>query len=359
MVWGKVKHYLFHKDRPTTAVDIGTTGIKLMAVNLHGKVLAYGSIDLDPSKIQKSLKSEDAYLEKGLNELLSKNVQGRLPSNQVVVGLPTSQTYSRSMVLPIKSLDNIEEAIRLEAEQYIPIPISELYYDYEIIERTKQSVTVMLSAAPRKAIDVIVQAFDKNRLVPVLMEPGIAAVARLVSTIMSGPARVVLIDIGAVTSNIALVDKFIRVSGSVPVGGNTFTVKIAEKLKVSPEEAHRLKVGTGLTLSVRRSRLKNALQPSLDQIANEARKVLRYYSERLGAEAEIGSVMIVGGGSNMPGLSEYLAERIGMTVVKADPWKLFNFSNFESFNKQVGSRFMTVAGLSIIDRGDILGERND
>src|SRR5688572_10480212 len=91
----------FYKDKPIIGLDISQTSLKLMAVNAKKwTVLGYGSLDVDPAKLQQSLDSDGAYLADQITKLLATKVVGQLPSNHVVMSIPASRTYSRSIMLP-------------------------------------------------------------------------------------------------------------------------------------------------------------------------------------------------------------------------------------------------------------------
>src|SRR5690349_9203892 len=128
---------LFYKPKPLIGLDISQTGVKVMAVDpKHWLVLGYGSLDLDPSKVQASLDNpEDTYLAENISALLQQNIVGSLHSDHVVVGLPTGRTFSRTFTLPATEEKHIAGAVEVEADQYIPIPLGSLYVDYEVIER--------------------------------------------------------------------------------------------------------------------------------------------------------------------------------------------------------------------------------
>jgi len=55
---------LFYSNKPVIGLDISLTGIKVMAIDANKwRVLGYGSLDLDPAAVQKSLNDpEDTYL---------------------------------------------------------------------------------------------------------------------------------------------------------------------------------------------------------------------------------------------------------------------------------------------------------
>jgi type IV pilus assembly protein PilM len=348
------KTKLFYRDKPLVGIDISTTGIKAAAINPHKmSVLGYGSINLDPQKVQISLTKGDDYLADGLKQLLQEKIHGKLPSNHVAVSVPTSRTYSRTLELPLDAEANLVDSLQLEVEQYIPIAASELYIDHQIIERSKESLTVLLSAVPKRIVDSVVSSCEKVGLEVVIVEPGISAAARLIRHTEEGHLPTVIIDVGAATSDIALFDQVVRVNGSAPVGGHTFTYTISEKLKVSFEEAHQLKVHSGLAPGPKQAQMRSALEPVLNQVIQETRKILRYYSERLGAKTKIEQIIIVGGGSNLPGLGEFITETMLMPARVANPWHSISFGHLTPPSRQFKPRYITAAGLGIIDPKDI------
>lgn len=345
---------LFFKDKPIIGVDISTTGAKIMAINPKKMtVLGYGAIDLDPQKLQASLLKDDPYLGDALTQVLKAKLVGHLPSNHTVVSVPTNRTYSRTMTLPADAEHNLSEAVQLEAEQYIPIPTSELYIDYDIIERTKENITVLVAAVPKKIVESISAACRKAGLEVVMVEPGISAAARLVQLAEEGTLPSVIIDVGAAATDIALLDGVVRVTGGVSVGGHTFTLKLSEKMKISLEEAHQLKVHSGLNVGPHQNKIHTAIEPTLNQIVAETRKILRYYSERIGSKTKIEQIIIVGGGSNLPGLGEFMTNTLLMPARVGNPWQAVSFGKLEPPPRQFKPRFITAAGLAIVNPREI------
>ncbi len=344
---------LFHYDKPLAGVDFSTTGVKIMAINQHMHTLGYGAIDLDPTRVQQSFNTPDTYLAQGIQTLLHEKFVGHLPSSHVTVCIPTNRTYMRIMSIPAKAESNLDEAIQLEVEQYVPVPAAELYMDYEIIERNKDTLTVLVVAVPKHLADSILQSCLQAGLQVVMMEPGISSAARLVKFTEEGHLPSIIIDIGAATTDIGLLDGVVRVTGGVAVGGHTFTLQISEKLKVSLEEAHQLKIHDGLARGSKQGALKTALEPLLTQITNEIRKILRYYTERIGAKTKVEQIIIVGGGSNMPGIGEYITEAMLMPARVANPWHAIDFGKLQPPTKQFKPRFVNAAGLALIEPKEI------
>lgn len=346
---------LFYKDKPIIGLDISQTGIKVMAINPRKwLVLGYGSIDLEPAKVQKSLESDDNYLTENITSLIGEKLVGSLPSNHAVIGVPTSRSFSRTFKLPVKAEKNLADAVEIEADQYIPIPASALNIDYEIIERTKEQLTVIMSAVPKVLVENCLQASTAAGLRPIMIEPGINAVARVLEATEEGHLPTLIVDIGPASTDIAVLDGgAIRVSGGLGIGGNTFTLDIAKKLGVALENAHQLKVLSGLSAGPRQAKILAALQPSLQRILTEIHKVIRYYNERLSNDRKLEQMLVVGGGSNVPGIGDYFTNELIMPARVASPWQRLDFGSLPQPNKQFRARYITVAGLASVKQEDI------
>lgn len=271
---------LFFKNKPIIGLDISQTGIKVMAVDpKRWLVLGYGSLDLDPTKVQLSLENPDEpYLSDSIAALLRDNIVGSLNSDHVIVGLPTGRTFSRMFTIPVKEEKNIANAVEIEVDQYIPIPLASLYVDYQVVERTKdKKLGVIMSAVPQPLVDTCLAAVRTAGLTPLLAEPSINAVARVLEATEEGHLSTLIVDIGSTSTDIAVLDTgAIRVTGGVGIGGNTFTLDIAKRLNIPLETAHQYKVLSGLNPGPRQAKITTALRPSLERIVGEIRKVIRY-----------------------------------------------------------------------------------
>jgi len=346
---------LFYQDKPIIGLDISQTGIKVMAVDSKKwLVLGYGSVDLDPAKVQKSLEAGDSYLADNISSLLHDKVIGQLPSDQTILSVPTSRTFSRTFTVPAKAESTLADAVEIEVDQYIPIPITSLYVDYSIIERTKDQLTVIMSAVPKTLVDSCLSAVRAAGLQPIMVEPGINSVARVIEAAEEGHLPTLIVDIGPASTDIAVLDGgAIRISGGLGIGGNTFTLDIAKKLGVALENAHQLKVLNGLSAGPRRAKITAALQPSLQRIATEVRKVIRYYNERISDDRKLEQMIIVGGGSNVPGIGDYFTNELVMPARVASPWQKLDFGKLPQPNKQFRPRYITVAGLASVEQEEV------
>lgn len=326
--------------------------MKVMSIDTKRNIVhGYGTVDLDPLQVKKSFDEPDSYFGDNLRILLEQKLVGTLASDQVALGIPTVRTFSRTFTIPTSTEKTLKDAVAIEVSQYIPIPMSLLYVDYEIIERRPDSLTVIMSAVPKKLIDNVVTACDKVGLSVNLIEPAINSVARVLVASEEGYLPTVIIDIGAVNTDIAVLDGSVRITGGIATGGNTFTLDIAKKLGVTLENAHQLKVLNGLAPGARQEKLTAALRPALRGIITETRKVIRYYNERLSSDRRLEQVLVVGSGSNVPGIGEYFTNELVMPARTASPWQQLDFGALPQPAKQFRSRYITVAGLASIPKG--------
>jgi type IV pilus assembly protein PilM len=184
---------------------------------------------------------------------------------------------------------------------------------------------------------------------PVLIETTMAAAGRLFSIDNNSDVTTVIIDFGTLTADIGIFDKTILVAGTVPAGGLIFTNLIRDKLRVSDAEAGFIKTKYGLGVSKKQREISDALQPTLQKIVAEIRRMSRYYEERYGSERTIGQVVILGGGANMPGLGDYLTSALRMPVRSQNPWNVLDYAGLQPPSNPDKLMYATVAGLSLLD----------
>jgi len=346
----------FYKDKPIIGLDISSTGIKLMSIDSkRWLVSGYGSLDLDPLKMKEAFEDENSvFLKDTIKSVMADKIIGSMTSNRVAITIPTARSYTRTFTMPASAEKSLDEAVVLEAEQYIPIPVSTLYIDYQVIERSRKTITVLMSAVSKVIVDNITRNVEAAGLMPILVEPSMNAVGRVLTATEDGTLPTVVVDIGPASTDIAILDRgSIRVTGGVPVGGNTFTIDISKKMNISLENAHQLKVLNGLSAGPRQQALHDALLPSLEHILAETKKVMRYYTERINSTRKLEQLLIVGGGSNVPGIGEFFTENLVIAARVASPWQKLDFDKVQEPPRQFRSRYITVAGVASINPGSI------
>ncbi len=343
----------FYKDKPIFGLDIGFSSIKAMQLEKTPKghrLIGYGIGSFDPEAIKDGVIIDYESLATVIKELLERHITGEITTKRVAVSIPAILTYTHSLNIPPIKDGGLREAVELESEQYIPLPMDELYIDYEIIDKTEKNIEILTVGVPKKIADSYLTLLEILGLEPISFDTSISSSGRLFKMFeSSSDIPSVLIDFGSISADITIFDKTNIVSGTIPAGGDTFTNIIAEKLGVSRQEAHVIKTKYGISKSKKQSEIIGIMQPELDQLVREVRRMMRYYSERTESKGKIGQVITMGGGANMPGLSDYLTNMLRLPVRTYDPWQNFDLHKLPSPNLDEKSVYATVAGLCVID----------
>lgn len=349
----------FYHDEPLFGLDIGHSSLKAMQIeSASGKrpvVTGYGISFYNPDAIQNGIISQPEVIAAAMHDLFEKKMVGKIDSRRVACTLPTAYTFSRPMKIPPMARDKIAEAVHLEAEQYIPIPIDSLYVDYEVTSQDANGMELLLVAASRKIVDSYLSLLQSLDLEPVAFEPSINASSRLLKNIggnIDEPS--ILVDMGSVATDIAIFDKALIVSSTVSGGGDTFTAAIANAFKVSTEQATQIKNQYGIAFSDRQQRVIDAVKPHLDGLAHEIQKSLRFYTERAGDSGrKIGRIITIGGGAVMPGFNQYISKTLRLPTENLDPWKEISFAGLRMPDNVDLSMYITVAGEAALSPAEI------
>ncbi len=346
----------FYQDKPIFGLDIGYSSAKIMqlvASKQGHSVLGYGVVDFDANAINNGAIVEPELLAKAINELFNRRIVGTIDTRRVAISVPAVRTFNRNMTLPRLDSKDLAEAVRLEAEQYIPVPIDDLYTDYQITRSTEKELEMLIVAVPKKVIDSYLVLGQILGLDVVAMETTIGSTSRLFVQAERSDVPTVLIDFGSISADITVYDKTLAVTGTVPSGGDNFTELIAQSLKVNKAEAQVIKTKFGLSASKRQSEITGALTTSLSLLTKEIRRMIRYYEERAASKSHIGQIVTMGGGANMPGLSEYLTDTLRLPVRMCDPWQKLDFAGLQPPSTIEKSMYVTVAGLALMNPKEI------
>ncbi|MEK7599668.1 MAG: type IV pilus assembly protein PilM [Patescibacteria group bacterium] len=349
--------YFFH-DKPLFGLDIGHGSLKAMQLsdasiesarssNKPPRVVGYGFAAFDRAAQEDGVIVKPEIIAKAAHDLFKNHLIGDITTRRVALAIPAYRTYTRSLQLPKLKPSELAEAVRLEAEQYISLPLEDLYLDYEIIRQNEDTTELFVVAVPRTIVDSYLELAQILGLETVLIEPTLSSSGRLFSIGELSDVATVIIDFGSLSSDISIFDKHVLVTGTVQSGGLIYTESIKKALNVSIEEAALIKTRYGLGVSKKQADIKQALEPKLQEIVKEVRRMLRYYEERYGQGRPVGQVISLGGGANMPGLSDYLTAALRIPARHTDPWQYLNYKGLQPPTNADKPMYATVVGLSL------------
>lgn len=354
-------HWLRRRE-PLFGMDIGHSSLKVMqlesgtAKTKTPTVVGYGSSErYDVNSISAGVIVDYKAMSSALHDLFEKRLQGAISTRKVACTIPLSHSFSRPLTLPAMPESDLDQAVHLEAEQYIPVAPENLYMDYDVVRHDDKNIEILLVATPKNIIESYMKFLESMGLEPVALEPTMNATARLFG--MADPTHTqatVLIDFGAEAIDVAVYDNTLFVNSTVQGGSNTMINSIARSLGVSREEAFKIKNEKGLKLSDDLRDIGQAVKPTLDNLVREIRKIMRYHSERATASGrQVTQAVTTGGGANMPGLSEYLSKELGIVVRMLDPWQKINFGTLKPPDELERSMFTTAAGEAVLDMNEV------
>lgn len=348
----------FLRDEPLFGLDIGQSSLKVMQLghettgkvgsnNPRPQIVGYGFTTFDKLAQKDGVVVKPDVVAKAALQMFNHHLIGNITTRRVAIAVPAYRTFTRSLKLPKLKPNQLREAVELEAEQYISLPLEELYLDYEIVKQTADATELFVVAVPKSIVDSYLELAQILGLEVVLIEPTLSSSARLFALDKQSDVASIIIDFGSQSADISIFDKTVMVTGTVKGGGVNFTESIKNVLHVTNEEAGLIKTRYGLGASKKQADIRQALEPTLQQIVKEIRRMMRYYEERYGNERPIKQIVALGGGANMPGLSEYLTETLRLAVRHTDPWHYLDHKGLQPPSDADKPMYATVAGLSL------------
>lgn len=355
---------LFYHDKPLFGMDIGQGSMKVIQLTEPPKtdrpavfrpdVIGYGFTTFDKDAQDGGVIVKPDIIAAAAHDLFKNKLVGDITTRRVAMAIPTYRSFTRALQLPKLKTSEVKEAVELEAEQYISMPLEDLYLDYQIVKQGTDDTEVFFVGVPKNIIDSYVDLSEILGLELVLVEPTLGASGRLFSVGDTSSEPAFIIDFGTLSCDISIYDVHTLVTGTVAQGGGAnFTNAIKTKLDVSLEEAGIIKTRYGMGASKRQKEIKEALQPTLQLILKEIRRMLRYYEEQYGTDRPVKQIITLGGGANMPGLSEFLTGELRMAVRHFDPWQYLNYKKLKLPTTADRPMYAIAAGLSLAHPGKV------
>ena len=327
----------FSKQKSAIGLDISETTLRILQLQeTKGELfpLAFSEQNLKKGIIDDGNVKNIEELSKIISRALKRPAYGRFDSQYTVLSVPDSKSFVRVITVPKMSEEEAREAVPLEAEQYIPISIDQVYLDFKILQPTggearDNKMKVVIIATPITLADGYVEAVKLSKLKPVGLEVESASVARCLIDENRNSQAILILDISASRSNLIIYDQgSLQFTSSLPVAGNNFTSQIAQQLTLSAEEAEKIKKQSGLSGQRDGKRISRILEPVLKSLVEATKNTLNFYREHSESSRNIEKVLLSGGGSKLKGLKEYLnsqlknPESLGSSdfVSMGDPW---------------------------------------
>jgi|688.fasta_scaffold47490_3 type IV pilus assembly protein PilM len=237
--------------------------------------------------------------------------------------------FTRFVKLPPLQDDNIEQLVTFEAQQHVPFPINEVVWDYELIDGAGDNEVVIV-AIKGDALDEINAAVNDSGLSTAEVDIAPMALYNSFRATYGKPDEpILLIDIGAKTSNLLYIEGKRFFTRSIAIGGTAITAAIAKEYGISFNEAEHQKITNGLValggghteqLDESVAALAMVIRNALTRLPAEIARTTNYYRSQHGGSAPR-RVLLAGGGANLPYTLEFFQEKLNLPVEYFNPLK--------------------------------------
>ncbi|MEN9572821.1 MAG: hypothetical protein RL514_676 [Verrucomicrobiota bacterium] len=294
-----------------------------------------------------------------LKGILPEGVQGAFEADRINVCAPGFQVFSKFVKLPATDPGKVAQIIQYEAQQNVPFPLEEVVWDYQILGATPTGeLEVLLVAIKNEVVESLFRIGEQAGLEMHLVDVSSAALCNAYR-FNYGDAEgcVMLLDIGARSSNLLFFEQGRVYSRSINIGANSITQDFANEVKMKWEEAEKLKIEEGfVSLGGAYEEPSNPHQALLSKIARQVmtrlhiqmNQTVQFYRGQQGGSAPT-KLYLAGGASLLPYTAQFFAEKLSVPVDYFNPFRNIQIDpaiNLEEMAK-VAHQFGEVVGLGI------------
>jgi type IV pilus assembly protein PilM len=328
-------------------IDIGTNALRV--VQLSGGGSKYNLKSFAAAPLPNGLTQSDSKLDLQKLSMIIQDLTKRanISTKNVVAAIPGTSTFNAVIDLPPMSQDELEKAIKYQAEQNIPLKLEEFKYDYQLIRQDPQTkkMTIMIIAATKSKVNQMLQILEGADLNVLALETSTVAMARSLAK-PEAPLAMIL-DIGSTTTEIAVIENGLLVqTRSFPLAGFGMTRAISQQLGLDMNQAEQFKQRFGLSQDKLEGQVFKAIEPILKNILDEAVRSTKFYEEQFGKQVQ--RIILTGGSSRTPLMPEYIKSYTGMEVMYGSPWSNVSYSsNLNDSIISMAAEFATAVGLAM------------
>lgn len=321
---------------PLVGMDISSTSVKwleLARAKVGYRVVNYGIESLPPdSVIEKNLKAIDKVAEV-IRKLASR---AKTATRFAAISVSGASVITRVLQINVEyTEEQIADQIEIEADRYIPYPLEEVYYDFELLgpAQNPNLVEVLLAAARIETVDTRVAAVTEGGLKVTIVDVESLAMERAMGLVMGQlPAeevhkRIALIDLGSTATTLHVFQNLRSIYAREQVfGGKHLTDEIQKRYGLSFAEALAAQKYGGLPEDYQGE----VLEPFKETVVQQVTRALQVYFSS-NEEGEIGYLLLAGGLALLPGLESMIQQKVGVKTIIANPFQ--NMEIAEGVNK--------------------------
>ena len=340
------------------SLDIGTSLIKIVEMRLDNKSRRLLAAGMTPTPGKGFLSETDNDIKMLADAVHTLASQIGVSGDHIVASLPESQIFTRVIEMPVLTNSELQQAIKYESEQYIPIPLNEVKLDYQVLNRPQgqgnnKKMEVLLVAAPVILVNRYLKIIQTAGFKPLALDTEVTSTTRVFISAAQGVPTTLMIEIGASTTILSVVSAGkIAFTRSLAVGGLTFARAVAQDLGFDINQAEQYKNTYGLDDSLLDGKIAASIKSIFDVITTEVQRALAFWVGKH-PEDVVKRFIVTGGSSKLVGVVPYLTQVTGLEGQVPNTWEGIDFA--QSVNPRVkedGPFYSIATGLALRDRND-------
>ncbi|MEQ8820073.1 MAG: type IV pilus assembly protein PilM [Sumerlaeia bacterium] len=338
-------------------LDVGSSKVKAIQLKKKGNRLElerFGIADVFPNGDRSAAQGDVRQLQ--MQAVRRALEAGKINAKYCVSAVSGESIIVRYIQLPQMPEAELKNALRWEAEEYIPFSIEEVNIDSVVLgpSATQGKVDVLLCAAKKDMVSDHLEIVRSVNLTPAVVDvDSFAFLNTFEYCYQPQPTDcVALVNIGAEITNINIyIGGTSRFSRDISVAGNAITQSIAQKTGLPFAQAEELKqilgaplpedqgendeeeesslissirgtveriTGSDLGDDSQEATAARAARNTLVQLISEIRRSIQFFENQAGG-ATISKLLLGGGSSRMPHLADFMASELEVPVEILDP----------------------------------------
>lgn len=297
--------------RGVVGLELDTGMIRAVEMS-GGKVAAAGWVQIPDSAVVDGVLQEADVVSAALTKLWS---DAKFGSRNVVLGIYNQGVMMRLITFPRVPKDKLERALRLQAGDYFPIPLSQMVLDFAVIGETEgeggPAYEVLLVAVKKEPLLKALEVLKKCRLTPVVVDATPLALLRtLPKDKLAGTT--VIVDLAMGLSSLMLsVEGMPRFARVMPVHLRQYMGSLSAAPAVGGDEHEYVAAAAEGAADAVYKRWST-------MVANEISASINFYAKQ-DDEVNVNRIVLSGRGAKVTGLAGFLADEVGVPVEVAKP----------------------------------------
>ncbi|HUO81509.1 MAG TPA: pilus assembly protein PilM [Gammaproteobacteria bacterium] len=343
-------------SRLLLGLDITTSSVKLIELGQSGgqfRVESYAAEPTPPNAINEKQIVDAAAVGEAVRRAVKRS---GARSRDAAIAISGDAAITKIIQMPKHFSGNeLEGQVELQADQYIPFPMEEVSYDFEIIgtsEKDPDMMDVLLVATRTENVEqrqaAVAAAGLTARVVDVEAFALENACQLLTHQMPDGGIdhTIAVVDFGASSTTFSVLrDLKVLYTRDFAFGGQQLTEDIMRTYGLSLEEAGRAKKEGGLPSNYQ----PEVLEAFIDDMTQQVSRSLQFFLASGGNREQPEQILVCGGCANIPGITDVISSRVGIPTEIGDPlgqMKLSSRAKAQAVRKDA-TALLTACGLAL------------